>query len=240
MCGNCVPSGRIFRPSVAIRNPRNIAPPSPMKIFAGLKFQRRNPSEAPSAAAPRVRTSVCPFMAAEMVKKRRGHRGDPGAEAVHVVKNAERGRDPHHPDDREAPVEDQSGHAGHELRKKLRADAGSDQENRGKRHADEEFHLMMEQPAVVEEPDDSEQSGSGENAYNLLLGYAVAREQNRQHKSEIHGDAAEQRDGAYMNFARPGLIHHAVAQRQMPHRHRKSQRSQKRHCEGDDFGVIGE
>ena len=69
VCGNCVPSGRIFSPSVAIRNPRNIAPPSPMKIFAGLKFQRRKPSDAPSAAAPRVRTSVCPFIAAEIVKK---------------------------------------------------------------------------------------------------------------------------------------------------------------------------
>ena len=131
-----------------------------------------------------------------MVKNAAATAAMPGAEAVHVVKNAERGRNPHHPDDREAPVEDQSGHAGHELRKKLRANAGSDQENRGKRHADEEFHLMMEQAAVVEEPDDSEQSGSGENAYNLLLGNAVAREQNRQHKSEIHGDAAEKRDRA--------------------------------------------
>src|SRR6202046_366926 len=67
--GKGAPSGRILSPRVAIRNPRNIAPPSPMKIFAGLKFQRRNPSEAPRVAAPKLRTSVCPFMLAEIVKK---------------------------------------------------------------------------------------------------------------------------------------------------------------------------
>src|SRR5438046_4015012 len=34
----------------------NIAPPSPMKILAGLKFQRRNPAAAPSTAAARMRS----------------------------------------------------------------------------------------------------------------------------------------------------------------------------------------
>ena len=60
--------GRIFSPSVAIRKPRNMAPPSPMKIFAGLKFQRRKPSAAPSVAAARVEIMVWPFTYGEMVK----------------------------------------------------------------------------------------------------------------------------------------------------------------------------
>jgi len=38
-----------------------MAPPSPMKIFAGLKFQRRNPVAAPRTAAANVVTNVWPF-----------------------------------------------------------------------------------------------------------------------------------------------------------------------------------
>ena len=103
--GNGAPSGRIFNPSMAIRKPRNIAPPSPMKIFAGLKFQRKNPSAAPSAAAPSVRTSIWPLMPAASVKKRRGHGGDSRAQTVHVIEDAEGGGDAHDPDDREAAIE---------------------------------------------------------------------------------------------------------------------------------------
>ena len=44
-------AGEFSGRAAAIRNPRNIAPPSPMKIFAGLKFQRRKPRAAPSVAA---------------------------------------------------------------------------------------------------------------------------------------------------------------------------------------------
>jgi hypothetical protein len=55
-------SKRNFRPKAAIRNPKNIAPPSPMKILAGLKFQRRNPAAAPRTAAARMVTRICPFL----------------------------------------------------------------------------------------------------------------------------------------------------------------------------------
>ena len=54
-------SKRNFRPNVAIKNPRNMAPPSPMKILAGLKFQRKNPVAAPRTAAARMVTNICPF-----------------------------------------------------------------------------------------------------------------------------------------------------------------------------------
>ena len=61
---------RNFKASVAIRKPRNMAPPSPMKIFAGLKFQRRKPSAAPMMAAASVLTSSWPLSSARTVKKR--------------------------------------------------------------------------------------------------------------------------------------------------------------------------
>src|SRR5258707_10177164 len=61
-------TGRSFSASVAIRKPRNIAPPSPMKIFAGLKFQRRNPAAAPRTAAAIVLTRICPLSSANIAK----------------------------------------------------------------------------------------------------------------------------------------------------------------------------
>ncbi len=109
--------------------------------------------------------------------------------------------------------------AGNELRKKLRANAGSDQENSSERHADEKFYLVMQQAAVVEEADDGEQRGAGEDADDLLLRRVVPREQHGEYEAQVNSDAAEQRDGIQMNFAGPGFIHHAVAQREMTNRH---------------------
>jgi hypothetical protein len=40
-----------------------------MKIFAGLKFQRRNPEAAPRTAAARVVTKVWPLKYASIAKK---------------------------------------------------------------------------------------------------------------------------------------------------------------------------
>ena len=53
-------------------------------------------------------------------------------------------------------------------RKKLRANSGDDQKHRGERHPDEKLYLVMKQAAVVEESDDREQRGAGENADDLL------------------------------------------------------------------------
>ena len=169
-----------------------------------------------------------------------GDGGDAGAEPVHVIENAEGGGDADHPHDGEAPIKHQAGDAGNELRKKLRAYTRSDQKNRGDGHADEKFHLVVEQAAVVQEPDDREQRGAGQDAHDLLLGNVVAREQNRQHKAEIDSDAAQQRYWVYVDFARPGLVHHSVAQRQMAHRYGQRQRGQQGHGESNDFGVSGE
>src|SRR5580704_8660241 len=164
--------------------------------------------------------------------------GDGGAQAVHVIENAERGGDADDPQNREAPIEKQTNGAGKELRKKLRANAGSDQENGGERHADEKFYLVVQQAAVVEEADDGEQRGAGKDADDLLLRRVVPREQHCEYEAQVNSDAAEQRDGIQMNFARPGFIHHAVAQREMTDGHGEPERGEQRDGEGDQFSVI--
>src|SRR5271156_3354504 len=66
---------------------------------------------------------------------------------------------------------------GKELRKKLRANPGSDQENGGERHAHEKFYLVMQQAAVVQEANDRQQRSAGEDADDLLQGRVVPRQQ---------------------------------------------------------------
>ena len=66
----------------------------------------------------------------------------------------------------------------------------------------------------------------------------VPREQHGEYEAQVNSDAAEQRNGIQMNFARTGFIHHAVAQRQMTNRHGEAQRREQRDGEGDQFRVI--
>jgi hypothetical protein len=57
-----------FSAKVATKKPNSIAPPSPIKIFAGLKFHFKNPSVAPRTAAESVVTSTCPLRLARIAK----------------------------------------------------------------------------------------------------------------------------------------------------------------------------
>src|SRR5271155_2464705 len=168
----------------------------------------------------------------------RGHRGDAGAQAVHVIENAKRGRDADDPQNGEAPIESQSANSENELRKKLRANAGSDQENGGERHGGEKFYLVMQQPAVVKEADNGDQRGAGQDADDLLHRRVMPRQQHSEDEAQINGDAAEERNGIQMNFARPGFIHHAEAQRQIANRRGEPQRREQRDGEGDQFRVV--
>src|SRR5271156_4271060 len=163
----------------------------------------------------------------------RGHRGDAGAQAVHVIENAKRGRDADDPQNGEAPIESQSANSENELRKKLRANAGSDQENGGERHGGEKFYLVMQQPAVVKEADNGDQRGAGQDADDLLHRRVMPRKQHSEDEAQINGDPAQQRNGIQMNFARPGFIHHAVAQREMADGHGEPQRREQCDGEGD-------
>src|ERR1043166_549645 len=91
---------RSFNPSVAIRKPRNIAPPSPIKIFAGLKFQRK---KSGGGAKYRRRQNGHQCLTAQICQqseKSGCHRRNARAQSVHVIQNAERGGDAHDPDDR--------------------------------------------------------------------------------------------------------------------------------------------
>jgi len=55
--------------NVAMRNPRNIAPPSPMKIFRWLEVPRRKPVAAPTLPQPASTPQFGPFKNASNAKK---------------------------------------------------------------------------------------------------------------------------------------------------------------------------
>ena len=153
-----------------------------MNILAGLKFQRRNPSAAPSAAAARVRTSVCPFMLADIVKKAAATAAMPAHSPSMWSRMLNEAVMPTTQRTVKQPSKMTAGIPGNKMGKKLRANSGSKQQQRGDRHADEELHLMMQQSAVIEEPDDCQKRGAGENSDDLLLRHAVQRKQNGQQR----------------------------------------------------------
>ena len=55
------------------------------------------------------------------------------------------------------------------FREKLRVNSGCEQKQRGDRHADEKFHLMMQQSAIIQKPDYREEGRAGENADYLPI-----------------------------------------------------------------------
>ncbi len=76
--------------------------------------------------------------------------------------------------------------------------------------------------------------GARQDSHDLPLRHSVVqREQNRQDKRKVDGDAAEQRHGLDVNFARAGLVHHSEMQRQTPHGHRQPQRGDQRDGKSD-------
>ncbi len=158
VCGNSVPSGRIFSPSVAIRNPRNIAPPSPIKIFAGLKFQRRKSKRGAQSRGGESGNQRLPVHARRNGEETRGDGGDSGAKAVHVIENAESGGDADDPHNGEAPIENQSAAPGMNCEKSCARMPEAIRKIAGERHANEKFYLVMQQPAVIEEADEREQT----------------------------------------------------------------------------------
>ena len=127
---------------------------------------------------------------------------------------------------------------GNELRKKLRANARSNQKNSRQRHAHEKLYLVMQQPAIIQKADQRQQRSARQNPDDLLQRRVMPREQHREDEAQVNRDPAEQRDGIQMNFARPGLIHHPVTQRQLPNRHSEAQRREQRHGERDQFRVL--
>ena len=137
------------------------------------------------------------------------------------------------------PVEHDARGSGNEFRENLSANSGGEQEQRGHGHPDEQFDLVMQQAAVVEQSDHREQRGAGENSDDLLMRRAAEREQNGEHESEIDGDAAEQRNGAEVDFARAGMVHHPVTQREAANRDGQKQRADKGHGKGDQIGRDG-
>ena len=105
----------------------------------------------------------------------------------------------------------------------LCVNAAGEENARRERHGDEEFDLVMQPSAIIQEPDGGDQSSARHDAGALRARRAVERKQNRQHHPAVHGEAAEQRNRLEMHLARSGEVDHADAQRECAHRHRQHQ-----------------
>ena len=110
----------------------------------------------------------------EKGEEERGHGGDAGAEAVHVIENAERGGDAGDPEDRERGVGKIASGSRPEHGKDLRVNARSQQDASGDGHGHEEFYLVMQQAAIIGGARQHDQSGSGQNGQDLREGFAAA------------------------------------------------------------------
>src|SRR5579862_1239261 len=165
------------------------------------------------------------------------HGGDAGAQAVHVIEDAESGGDSDDPKDGETAVEDRAWLSGNKYREKLSVDSGRQEETRSGRHANEELHLVMQHAAVVEQADGRQKRRTGENARDLLLRRAAKGENHGDNESKINRDAAEKRDRLYVDFSRAWPIDHTVVESQTANRNGETQRSQKRYREGDQIGI---
>ena len=113
---------------------------------------------------------------------------------------------------READIENDARERPGQTPRKTGRESRKRQEERGNRHADEKFYLVMKQAAVVEEADCREQCGARENSDNCWSGTPSKREQYGENKSEIDRNAAEQRHGSDVDFARARMVHHSVTQ----------------------------
>ena len=153
--------------------------------------------------------------------------GDAGAEAVHVVEDAEGSGDAYDPDDGEDAVENVADPSADEDAENLGVDAAEKQNRGSQGHAEEEFYLMVQPAAIVEDTYRGDQGSGGENAFNLSAGGAVKHEEYGNHHRAVHGQAAEKRNGTEMDLARAGQVDHADTQCQGAHRNDKQQRCEK-------------
>ena len=71
-----------------------------MKILAGLKFQRRKPVAAPKNCGGQRGHESLTVQISDYGEGYGSHRGYSGAEAVHVIENAEGSGDAYDPDHR--------------------------------------------------------------------------------------------------------------------------------------------
>ena len=135
-----------------------------------------------------------------------------------MIEDAEGSRNPDDPDNREGRVQKIPALSAQEHTENLGANSANQQDRRRQGHAQEEFDLVMEQPAIVEDADSRDQRPADENAHDLRARRSVESKEHRNHHGGVHRQAAKKRDWLEMNFAWPGQVDHSYAQRKCTNR----------------------
>ncbi len=147
-------------------------------------------------------------------EKNRSHGGDAGAQAVHMIQNAERGGNAYDPNYRESDVQKIAAAPAQQHAENLRANSAGQQYGGCQRHAHKQFNLVMEQAAVVEDADSRDERGSNEDAHDLGARRSVEGKERGDYHGGVHRQTTKKRDRGQMNFARTGKINHSHAKRQ--------------------------
>ena len=141
-----------------------------------------------------------------------------------MIEDAEGGRNPHHPNNRENGIQKIPAAPAHEHAENLCAYSADQQDRRRQWHARKQFDLMMKQPLVVENANARDERRADEDAHNLGASRSVEGEEHRDHHRGVHRQAAKKRYWREVNFARPRQIDHANAQRKGAHGNHEHQR----------------
>lgn len=153
----------------------------------------------------------------EEQEKGRGYGRHAGAEAVHVVQDAEGGGDADDPEEGESGGEGERGGEGEgESVENSDADAGGDEDEGGEGHGDHEFHLGMQEAPVVEGAHEGQQGGAGQDADDLGAGVAVNEEDDGQDGAGVDGQTTQEGHGGEVHLARAGPVNDAQAQGELP------------------------
>jgi hypothetical protein len=149
-----------------------------------------------------------------------------GAQAVHVIEDAERGRDSHDPGNRQSGVQKIPAAPAYKHAENLCANSANQQYRGCQRHAHKQFDLMMEQSSVVKNADTRDERRADEDTHNLGARRSAEGKQHRDHHRGIHRQAAKKRNRREVNFARPRQIDHSHPQRKRAHGNDQHQRRQ--------------
>src|ERR1051326_8192742 len=96
----------------------------------------------------------------------------------------------------------------------LCANTAKQQNSSGQWHADKEFYLMMQDPAIIQNSHGSDQSCARENSFDLGARWAAKHQEHAKNHACVHCQSTKQRDRLQVNFARSRKIDHANSQGQ--------------------------
>lgn len=85
-------------------------------------------------------------------------------------------------------------------------DAGSDEHESRQGHAEQQFDLMVQAAAVVQDADDGQEGGAGQDGDDLGARGAVDEQQEGDHSRSVDGHPTQQGYRDQVDLARIGLV----------------------------------